>query len=72
MSTVIRRNHYDVTDRVFVADPRPVCAEICAILNSRQRNARLAAVEQAFAVFTQPACVYVQRRSLRIAGRTRA
>src|SRR5438128_6728061 len=52
MSDVIRRNHYDVTDRVFVADPRAVCAEICGILSSRQRNTRLAAVEQAFEVFS--------------------
>ena len=53
MSDVIRRNHYDVTDRVFVADPRAVCAEICGILSSRQRNTRLAVVEQAFEVFSR-------------------
>ena len=53
MSDVIRRNHYDVTDRVFVADPRAVCAEICGILSSRQPNTRLAAVEQAFEVFSR-------------------
>ena len=53
MTDVIRRNHYDVTDRVFVADPRAVCAEICAILGARQGDARLSAIEQAFEVFSQ-------------------
>lgn len=33
MNTVIRRNHYDVTNSVFVADPRVVCKEVCAILD---------------------------------------
>ena len=51
MSDVIRRNHYDVTDRVFVGDPRIVCEEVCAILRQLAPNIDLKPVEQAFDVF---------------------
>ncbi len=53
MNDVIRRNHYDVTNRVFVADPRVVCAEICALLHSLEPNTDLRPVEQAFDMFSR-------------------
>jgi len=53
MNNVIRRNHYDVTDRVFVADPRTVCEEVCSLLRRLGRNADLRPVEQAFDAFGQ-------------------
>lgn len=52
MSGVIRRNHYDVTDRVFVADPRVVCEEVCALLRRLEPGANLRPVELAFDVFS--------------------
>ena len=51
MNNVIRRNHYDVTDRVFVADPRIVCEEVCSLLRLVGRNADLRPVELAFDAF---------------------
>jgi hypothetical protein len=51
MSDVIRRNHYDVTDRVLVADPRVVCAEVCAILRDLAPGTDPRPVEQAFGTF---------------------
>jgi hypothetical protein len=51
MNNIIRRNHYDVTDRVFVADPRTVCEEVCSLLRRLERNADLRPVEQAFDAF---------------------
>ena len=51
MNEVIRRNHYDVTDRVFVADPRVVCTEVCVLLRLRYRGIDLAPIEQAFTTF---------------------
>lgn len=53
MNEVVRRNHYDVTDRVFVGDPRVVCAEVCALLRSLEPNTDLPPVEQAFDVFSR-------------------
>jgi hypothetical protein len=53
MSNVTRRNHYDVTDRVFVGDPRVVCTEVCAILRSLDASTDLRPVEQAFDVFSR-------------------
>ncbi|OGA14493.1 MAG: hypothetical protein A3H32_11770 [Betaproteobacteria bacterium RIFCSPLOWO2_02_FULL_63_19] len=53
MNGVIRRNHYDVTDRVFVADPRVVCTEVCALLRSLEPNTDPRPVEQAFDVFSR-------------------
>ena len=50
---VIRRNHYDVTDRVFVGDPRVVCAEVCSILRGLEPDTDLRPVEQAFDVFSR-------------------
>ncbi|MDX1609567.1 MAG: hypothetical protein R3225_05545 [Halofilum sp. (in: g-proteobacteria)] len=47
-----RRNHYDVTGRVFIADPRVVCAEVSAILRERFPEVDLRPVERAFDVFT--------------------
>jgi hypothetical protein len=51
MNDLVRRNHYDVTDRVYLADPRIVCKEVCAILRSLEPNSDLRPVEQAFDVF---------------------
>jgi hypothetical protein len=53
MTDVIRRNHYDVTDRVFVGDPRVVCEEVCAILRGLEPTTDLRPVEQAFDVFSR-------------------
>jgi len=53
MSEVIRRNHYDVTDRVFVADPRIVCEEVRALLRRLEPNVELGPVEKAFGVFSR-------------------
>ncbi|MBI3045649.1 MAG: hypothetical protein HYY78_22810 [Betaproteobacteria bacterium] len=53
MREVIRRNHYDVTDRVFVADPRIVCEEVCALLRRLEPNGELRPVETAFDVFSR-------------------
>lgn len=46
-----RRNHYDVTGRVFIADPRVVCAEVCTLLRERYPSVDLQPVERAFDVF---------------------
>ena len=51
MTDVIRRNHYDVTDRVFVADPRIVCAEVCTLLRGLEPDSDLRPVERAFDTF---------------------
>lgn len=51
MNNVIRRNHYDVTDRVFLADPAAVCEEVCSLLRRTGSNADLQPVEQAFDTF---------------------
>lgn len=48
-----RRNHYDVTGRVFIADPRIVCAEVCALLSERYPATDLRPVEHAFDVFAR-------------------
>lgn len=48
-----RRNHYDVTGRIFIADPRIVCREVCAILRGRYPDIDLQAVEQAFDTFSR-------------------
>lgn len=47
-----RRNHYDVTGRVFIADPRTVCAEICSVLRRRFPDIDLRPVRLAFDTFT--------------------
>lgn len=51
MNDVIRRNHYDVTDRVFVADPRIVREEVCVLLRRMEPGIDLRPVERAFDVF---------------------
>lgn len=48
-----RRNHYDVTGRVFIADPRAVRDEVTAILCARFPDIDLDPLERAFDVFTQ-------------------
>jgi len=48
-----RRNHYDVTNRVHVADPNAVCIEICRLLRQRYPELDLAPIEQAFDTFTR-------------------
>ncbi|HUP93171.1 MAG TPA: hypothetical protein VM074_13065 [Solimonas sp.] len=51
MNDVIRRNHYDVTDRVFLADPRVVSAEVLELLRSRYRGIESRPLQVAFEVF---------------------
>lgn len=53
MDDIIRRNHYDVTDSVFVADPRAVRAEVCRLLTGLYREADLRPIVTAFDVFGQ-------------------
>ena len=48
-----RRNHYDVTGRVFIADPRVVRDEVCKLLSTRFADVDLAPVERAFEVFAR-------------------
>lgn len=48
-----RRNHYDVTGRVFIADPRIVSIEVCALLHERYPSIDLQPVEHAFDVFAR-------------------
>jgi hypothetical protein len=52
MDNVIRRNHYDVTDSVFVADPRAVGTEICELLGRLHPHADPQPIKQAFEVFS--------------------
>ncbi|MDR3415194.1 MAG: hypothetical protein P4L83_03320 [Nevskia sp.] len=52
-SEVTRRNHYDVTDRVFLADPRSVCAAVCELLHGLYPSADLRPVAQAFDQFSR-------------------
>lgn len=47
-----RRNHYDVTGKVFIADPRAVCAEIGVVLRRRFPDINLRPVQAAFDTFT--------------------
>ncbi len=53
MDNVIRRNHYDVMNSVFVVDPRIVCQEVCAILGRMGQGSDLRPVEKAFDVFSR-------------------
>lgn len=46
-----RRNHYDVTDQVFIADPREVRAAVEAILQAQSADIDLTPIRQAFDVF---------------------
>ncbi len=46
-----RRNHCDVTGKVFIADPRAVCAEICSVLSRRFPDINLRPVHVAFRTF---------------------
>lgn len=48
-----RRNHYDVTGSVFIADPRVVREAVASILTERYPHVDLAPVDRAFEVFTQ-------------------
>lgn len=48
-----RRNHYDVTGRVFIADPRAVREAVTAILQARFPGIDLDALDHAFDVFTR-------------------
>jgi hypothetical protein len=50
---VSRRNHYDVTDRVFLADPRAVCAAVCELLHDLYPQADLRPVARAFDQFSR-------------------
>ncbi|MGA8261561.1 MAG: hypothetical protein WB783_15210 [Arenicellales bacterium] len=46
-----RRNHHDVTGKVFVADPHAVCAEICEVLSRRFPGIDPQPIHAAFATF---------------------
>lgn len=46
-----RRNHYDVTGKVFVADPRAVRDEVCGILRRRFPDIDVRPVHAAFDIF---------------------
>ncbi len=48
-----RRNHYDVTDEVFIADPREVRAAVEAILQAQSSDIDLTPIQQAFDVFAR-------------------
>lgn len=48
-----RRNHYDVTGHVFIADPRVVRDEVASILAARYPGLDLQPVDRAFEMFTQ-------------------
>lgn len=48
---IIRRNHYDVTDAVYVADPREVSSVCCDLLRKTYPKADWTAVEHAFNTF---------------------
>lgn len=47
----IRRNHYDVSNRVFVADPRTVCRAVCEIVGPLAPQADLRPLRRAFELF---------------------
>lgn len=54
MTELRRRNHYDVTDRIFVGDPRTVHAEIRRVLPGLDENPEFPrALEGAFTAFTR-------------------
>lgn len=48
-----RRNHYDVTGRVFIADPRTVRDAVAGILSERYPDLDLGPLDQAFEAFAQ-------------------
>jgi hypothetical protein len=52
-SDTYRRNHYDVTNAVYVADPRAVHAEVSRILGRLYPEADLAVLERAFDTFAR-------------------
>lgn len=56
MNDVIRRNHYDVTDRVFLADPRIVGEEVCSVIGQLHRGIDLAPLRTAFDTFARLYC----------------
>ncbi len=48
-----RRNHYDVTDSVCIANPDEVCAAVCRILQERYPGHDLQALDHAFATVSE-------------------
>lgn len=48
-----RRNHYDVTDRVRIDDPRAVCEAVCDIIGRLFPEAPLAPLHDGFDTFTR-------------------
>lgn len=52
MSEIIRRNHYDVTDTVFVGDPTTVADAIRALLQQMAPDIDPQPLDRAFALFT--------------------
>jgi hypothetical protein len=51
MQEVIHRNHYDVTDKVFLGDPRPVCGTVCALLREVNPEVNASRITRAFDTF---------------------
>jgi hypothetical protein len=56
MNDPARRNHYDVSDRVFLADPRQVCSHIGGILRQLDPAVDLAPLQRAFDIFSRLYC----------------
>jgi len=46
-----RRNHYDVTGDILIADPGAVCGEVCSVLQRRFPGIELQPVRDAFDIF---------------------
>lgn len=51
MREVIHRNHYDVTDTVYLADPRLTCRAVCALLREAAPGVDLSFITRAFDIF---------------------
>lgn len=53
MDDLRRRNHYDVTDRIFVGNPKPVQEEVGRLLRDLDADLDLRPMAEAFDVFTR-------------------
>ena len=53
MNDLRRRNHYDVTDRVFVADPRAVRPVVAEVVQALDPHADIAPLDRAFELFSR-------------------
>jgi hypothetical protein len=56
MQEVIRRNHYDVTDQVYLADPRTVCGAVCRLLAQHDPAVDASLITRAFDIFGRLYC----------------